>query len=105
MRSLRNCASNLRVRDTRICFIVGGKTENLHLCLMRCGRVGNVGEMMPHFNRRERVNIISETGEPGSGMPRHGCGSISLVAHARRIVRIVFFYIFLTYLNFCISNI
>ena len=51
MGSLRNCGSSSRVRDTRICFIVGGKAENLHLCLMRCGRVGSIGGMMPHSNR------------------------------------------------------
>ena len=51
MGSLRNCGSISRVRDTRICFIIGGKVENLHLCLMRHGRVGNIGGMMPHSNR------------------------------------------------------
>ena len=51
MGSLRNCGSSLRVRDTQICFIVGGKAKNLHLCLMRCGRVGSIGGMMPHSNR------------------------------------------------------
>ena len=49
--SLRNCGSSSRVRDTRICFVVGGKAENLHLCLMRCGRVVSIGGMMPHSNR------------------------------------------------------
>ena len=51
MGSLRNCGSSSWVRDTRICFIVGGKAENLHLCLMRCGRLGIIGGMMPHSNR------------------------------------------------------
>ena len=51
MESLRNCGSSSRVRDTRICFIVRGKAENLHLCLIRCGRVGSIGGMMPHSNR------------------------------------------------------
>ena len=51
MRLLRNCGSSLRVRDIQICFIVGGKEENLHLCLMRCGRVGSISGVMPHSNR------------------------------------------------------
>ena len=51
MGSLRNCGSSLRVRDIRICFIVGGKEENLHLCLMRCGRVDSISGVMPHSNR------------------------------------------------------
>ena len=51
MGSLRNCGNSSRVRDTRICFILGGKTESLHLCLMKCGKVGNIGGMMPHSNR------------------------------------------------------
>ena len=51
MGSLRNCGSNSRVRDTQICFIVGGKAKNLHLCLMRCGKVGSIGGMMPYSNR------------------------------------------------------
>ena len=51
MGSLRNYGSSSRVRDTQICFIIGGKAENLHLCLMRCGRVGSIGGMMPHSNR------------------------------------------------------
>ena len=44
MGSLRNCGSSSRVRDTRIYFIVGGKAKNLYLCLMRCGRVGSIGD-------------------------------------------------------------
>ena len=51
MGSLRNCGSSSRVRDTRICFIVGGKEENLHFCLMRCDRVGSINGMIPHSNR------------------------------------------------------
>ena len=50
MGSLRNCGSNSWVRDTQICFI-GGKAKNLHLCLMRCGRVGSFDGMMPRSNR------------------------------------------------------
>ena len=48
---LRNCGSNSRVKDTWICFIVEGKAGNLHLCMIRCGRVGSIGGMMPHSNR------------------------------------------------------
>ena len=48
---LRNCGSSSRVRDTRICFIVGGNAKNLHLCLMRCGIVGSIGGMMPHSSQ------------------------------------------------------
>ena len=42
MGSLRNCGSSSRVRDTQICFIVGGKKENLHLCLIRCVKAGSI---------------------------------------------------------------
>ena len=51
MGSLRNWGSISRVRDIRVCFIVGGKVENLHLCLMRLGRVGIIDGMMPHSNQ------------------------------------------------------
>ena len=51
MGSLRNCGSSSRVRDTQICLIVGGKAENLHLCPLRCCRVGSINGMMPHSNR------------------------------------------------------
>ena len=47
---LRNCGCSLRVRDAQICFIVGGKAENLHLCLMRCCKVGCIDGLMSHSN-------------------------------------------------------
>ena len=43
------------------------------------------------IRERQSRNRHSETGGPGSGMSRHGCGSISLAEHARRIVTIFFF--------------
>ena len=58
------------------------------------------------IRERQSRNRHSETGGPGSGMSRHGCGSISLAEHARRIVRIhtyIYIYIFYIFKNVSIS--
>ena len=51
MHFLGETLSNFFAIIFAICFIVGGKAENMHLCMMRCGRVGSISGMMPHSNR------------------------------------------------------
>ena len=44
------------------------------------------------IRERQSRNFHSEIGGPGFGVSRHGCGSISLAEHARRIVTNFFFH-------------